>query len=344
MNRKMARLKKNYEHSAWHRLTLWIRHGYDGIDRKMQTSLSEESEPVEGDEAYMQAIERFEDARVSEALDTERSIQEKLHAWSTTRGQKVIRNIYRVASVIACLLIIYMLLSAASELPRFGAPENPVNNEVSERYIEDGLQETGAVNIVAGMILDYRAFDTLGESHVLFVAVCAVMLLLKVRLDKDGRPTREKIDAEENDRRYEPHYDVILQKVSNIIVPCIILFGIYVVLNGHLSAGGGFSGGAIIGSGLILYANAHGLTKASKHRLFSYKTFRLVTFVALAFYGLAKGYSFFTGANHLPSGIPLGTPGSILSAGLILPLNIAVGAIVAWTMYGFYTLFRKGDF
>ena len=41
-------------------------------------------------------------------------------------------------------------------------------------------------------------------------------------------------------------------------------------------------------------------------------------------------------------GIPLGTPGAILSSGFILPLNICVGLIVMCTMYAFYTLFRKG--
>ena len=62
----------------------------------------------------------------------------------------------------------------------------------------------------------------------------------------------------------------------------------------------------------------------------------------IGLYALAKGYSFFTRANHLPSGIPKGTPGAILSGGLILPLNICVGLVVACTMYHFYTLFRKG--
>ncbi len=67
-----------------------------------------------------------------------------------------------------------------------------------------------------------------------------------------------------------------------------------------------------------------------------------MTLCALTFYCLAKSYSFFTGANHLESGIPLGTPGAILSSGLILPLNICVGLVVACTMYAFFTLFRKG--
>ena len=62
----------------------------------------------------------------------------------------------------------------------------------------------------------------------------------------------------------------------------------------------------------------------------------------MTFYCLAKSYSFFTGANHIPGGVPLGTPGAILSSGFILPLNICVGLIVMCTMYVFYTLFRKG--
>ena len=66
--------------------------------------------------------------------------------------------------------------------------------------------------------------------------------------------------------------------------------------------------------------------------------------MALAFYCLAKSYSFFTGANHLESGIPLGQAGAILSSGLILPLNICVGLGGGRTMYAFYTLFRKGGF
>mgnify|MGYP006976618559 CR=1 FL=1 len=44
------------------------------------------------------------------------------------------------------------------------------------------------------------------------------------------------------------------------------------------------------------------------------------------------------------TGIPLGTPGDILSSGLILPLNICVGLVVACTMYAFYAMFRKGGF
>ena len=91
---------------------------------------------------------------------------------------------------------------------------------------------------------------------------------------------------------------------------------------------------------LILYLNAFGFQKTE--RFFTEKVYRRITLAALTFYCLAKSYSFYTGANGLESHIPLGTPGAILSSGLILPLNICVGLVVACTMYAFYTLFRKG--
>ena len=255
-----------------------------------------------------------------------------------TRGIRWFQRVYRIMSVVLCLSIILILLWTVACLPPFGHAENPANNEVAARYIERGLQETGAVNIVTGMILDYRAFDTFGESCVLFIASCCVLVLL--RLDSENGGDRRRKELEENDRVFEPKNDVILQKCACVLVPLIFIFGIYIILNGHLSPGGGFSGGAVLGSGLILYLNAFGFKRTE--RFFTEKVYRRVTLGALTFYCLAKSYSFFTGANHLKSGIPLGTPGAIISSGLILPLNICVGLVVACTMYAFYTLFRKG--
>jgi multicomponent Na+:H+ antiporter subunit B len=91
---------------------------------------------------------------------------------------------------------------------------------------------------------------------------------------------------------------------------------------------------------LILSLSAFGAAKTS--RFFDDRTYKWITFISLSFYALAKGFSFFTGANHIETHIPLGTPGAILSSGFILPLNICVGMVVACTVYGFYTLFSKG--
>lgn len=310
----------------------------DAMQRNLEKGADKAAQEADKRAALIQEA-RLQDKHES-AMQDEHALYQKMHNWSLTRGARLMQLFYRLLAVLIGSAIIYYLLLTVVKMPALGTPNAPVNNEVSARYIERGLQETGAVNIVAGMILDYRAFDTLGESTVLFIAACSVLTLLRIDLDKKGKPTQELIAAEADDRHHEPKNDVILQRSAAMLVPIILLFGIYIVLNGHLSPGGGFSGGAIIGAGLILYLNAFGFQKTE--RIMNFKVFTGVTFAALMFYACAKMYSFYTGANHLESGIPLGTPGAILSSGLILPLNICVGLVVACTMYAFYALFRKG--
>lgn len=259
-----------------------------------------------------------------------------------------ISRLYVFGGLIVIILLAASLVMIAAHLPVLGDAADPANNIVSARYIEKGLEETGAVNIVAGMILDYRAFDTFGESNVLFVATICVTIMLRVdskrkrKIKNDDSALKssafEVIEAD--DSTFEPVHDTILQKCSLILIPIIVVFGIYVVLNGHISPGGGFSGGALLGAGLILYLNAFGFEKTEK--FMNAKVVKTVTLVALLVYCLAKSYSFFTGANGLESHIPLGVPGAILSSGLILILNICVGFVVACTMYSFYALVRRG--
>ncbi len=263
-----------------------------------------------------------------------------------------LRSVYKITALVLVVLLFFVLAAAMLGMPAIGNKNNPDNNEVARRYIENGVEETGAVNIVSGMILDYRAFDTFGESCVLFVATICVTIMLRI----DGQNKEDDKEAEKEDktsfgiresafkkldsRYYEPENDSILKVSSLIVIPIILVFGIYVILNGHISPGGGFSGGAVLGAGFILYLSAFGFS--ATERFMNAKTVKIVTLVALLVYCIAKSYSFFTGANHIESGIPLGTPGAILSSGLILVLNICVGMVVACTMYSFYALVRRG--
>ena len=338
----MAKIRPDYETSLWARFLRWLDGGSTALDDALEKELDEAADE-HPDEAAQHASTRedADEARRIALMAKEQSLYDRIHHWRQTKGSRIMAWAYRLTAVFICLGLIMLLLNTAANLPPYGDPDNPVNNEVSQRYIEQGMQETGAVNIVAGMILDYRAFDTLGESNVLFIAACTVLVLLRLAPSRDGKPTTEQLEAEADDRMYEPKNDLILQHQANILVPLILLFGIYVIMNGHISPGGGFSGGAIMGAGLILYLNAYGFKKTE--RFFTFKTFRIVSLCALSFYALSKAYSFFTGANHLPSIITPGTPGMLFSAGLIPYLNIAVGLVVCCTMYAFYTLFRKGD-
>lgn len=246
------------------------------------------------------------------------------------REVRAFQHLYPVLAAILCTVIIAFLLATVVALPSFGRDSAPSNNQVARRYLEHGLEETGAVNAVAGMILDYRAFDTLGESHVLFTAAMAVLILLL--------SARERPEPKKQARIMQA--DPILRQTARIIVPMALVYGVYIIFNGHLGPGGGFSGGAVLGGALILYAIAFGFEGLEK--VLSLRVYRAVVVCALCFYSLAKCYSFYCGANGLETVFKTGTPGAIFSAGLILPLNIAVGLVVACTMYGFYSLFQRG--
>ena len=322
MSRKIP--EKEYEKTLSFRLKQWLDGTKDSFTGVVE--MKPQKEFIEDDDAVIK--------REKERKQRREHVYDLANNWEVNGFEKL----YKVFSGCFCIFLVVMLLIAVSYLPSYGHADNPVNNEVSQRYIEKGLEETGAVNIVTGMILDYRAFDTLGESHVLFIATCTVLILLR----KDKKKGKNGDDIEVSDRIYEPKNDLILQTAAHVLVPPIIIFGIYVILGGHLGPGGGFSGGAIIGAGLILYLNAFGFKKTE--RFFTEKTYKILSVCALGCYCLAKSYSFYTGANHIESVIPLGTPGTILSSGLILVLNICVGIVVAGTMYTFYVMFRKGGY
>ncbi|MBB6213945.1 multicomponent Na+:H+ antiporter subunit B [Anaerosolibacter carboniphilus] len=134
----------------------------------------------------------------------------------------------------------------------------------------------------------------------------------------------------------------ILQVVSRIMIPFIQVFGIYVIVFGHLSPGGGFAGGTIIGASLIFYRIVYG--KERTRQKFSYDFMMGLLCYALILYGILKGYSFLTGGNHshLPQ-LPLGIPGNVLSGGYLFPLNVLVGATVTVTIYCLFTLFYEGE-
>jgi multicomponent Na+:H+ antiporter subunit B len=132
-----------------------------------------------------------------------------------------------------------------------------------------------------------------------------------------------------------------LKMVISAIVPFVMVYGIYILFNGALSPGGGFSGGAILGVSLVLASVALG-PKAVR-RFFPYKTLSIFRVVAFVSYILLLLFSFILYNTGLPSMLPPGTPGNIFSAGIILPLNICVGIIKTCTIYALYALFSEGE-
>ena len=304
----------------------WLENGGSALDEEMQDALREEA-----DESVPELKKKVKQ-KPSEKKQNKTQNEKPRRAYADTWW-------YRLLAVIVAVVLIGLLLETVERMPRFGEADTLMDSELTEFYVSHTKEETGAMNIGTGIILDYRGFDTLGESHVLFIAVCTVLLMLSIYGERDEK---NRLLQGEMERHFEPGDDVILQSAARILTPLVFILGIYIIVNGHLSPGGGFSGGAVLGAGLILYQNAFGYEKIEK--FFTYKTFKGVSVCSLLFYSLAKGYHFFTGANHLESHIPNGIPGNILSGGLLLPLNFVVGCVVACTMYALFTMFRKGEF
>lgn len=85
----------------------------------------------------------------------------------------------RFFSILFTLAIAVILLVMVADSPVSGTRENnPTINEVSQRYVQNGVEDTGVVNFVAGIILDYRAFDTFGEAAMVFTSAIGVIILL----------------------------------------------------------------------------------------------------------------------------------------------------------------------
>lgn len=253
-------------------------------------------------------------------------------------NQKDLRKLRITLCILCSVAFIGVMMFMIQDLPPYGDANNPANNIVATRYVEEGLAETGAVNLVTGMILDYRAFDTFAEANVLFLSVMCVLFLLQIDYKNDTKIEQNirKKDEEMENKEQKP----IRKMGAKYLTPFILLYGIYIIINGHLSPGGGFAGGVIMGGGMIFYATAFG--KEAMERIFTFRMFMNISIGSLFTYFICKSYSFFTGANHVGWEVPKGVAGNILSAGLILPLNICIGLVVACTMYAFYALYTKG--
>ncbi|WP_432662078.1 MnhB domain-containing protein [Wukongibacter baidiensis] len=136
--------------------------------------------------------------------------------------------------------------------------------------------------------------------------------------------------------------NIILVEIGKIIIPFIQVFGVYIIFFGHLSPGGGFAGGTVIGASLILSRIIFG--QETVREKLGYERLMKLICGSLIFYGVLKGYSFITGGAHIHAPqLPLGNPGDVLSGGYLLPLNIAVGIVVTVTIYILFSLFYEGE-
>lgn len=94
-----------------------------------------------------------------------------------------------VTSIVIILIIFLAGIEVFRTLPAFGVPVfSQFSNAASQTYITEGLTKTGAANIVAAIILDYRGYDTLGEAAVLFTSIIGATVILR-------KETRKQVES-----------------------------------------------------------------------------------------------------------------------------------------------------
>jgi multicomponent Na+:H+ antiporter subunit B len=144
------------------------------------------------------------------------------------------------------------MLAGVAQLPRAGAPDAPVHTHVAARYLAGSPAEAGAENVVTGVLLNYRAFDTFGEVTIIFAALAAVLAVLSPVAAAAGVPRDQPSGTGHARRRRASPVSPIVAFVLRLTAPFIMAFAVWMMLKGHLTPGGGFQGGAMIGALLIL--------------------------------------------------------------------------------------------
>jgi multicomponent Na+:H+ antiporter subunit B len=187
------------------------------------------------------------------------------------------------------------------------SPDTSLNTS-AEFYAANTAADTGAANIVTAIIVTFRGLDTLGEVTVLFLTAAIVSLVLHSDTARPARANRGWPVGE------------LLQTGTRLLVPLIVLFGAYVFINGHLTPGGGFQGGAILASALLL------MLLADPGRRFSHQIISRVESISGLFYVTIGVLGLFLASGFLDNRIlPLGEFGSIFSAGAIPLIYVLVG-------------------
>ena len=269
----------------------------------------------------------------------------------------------RITGIILILLMGGLLFYGALDFPIWGDPQSPASSHLSPYYIEHTMSDTSVPNIVTSVLADYRGYDTMFETVVIFTAGIISFFLLRtfkktapdsrlyrhiptgitLRIEKGGKVPDESDQFERIDSVWVP-YDLIVRTTCRMVIPFIQIFALYVIAHGHHSPGGGFQGGVILGASVVLFAIGFNLRLAIKQM-----GEKLVTFMC------ALGVSIYAGTGFLCvlfkskyldySGLAalLGTdPVTARSHGILI-VEIGVGiAVMAVMIMLYYNLASAG--
>ena len=223
-----------------------------------------------------------------------------------------------------------LLLFAAKDFPEWGDPQSPASKSpVSSHFINNTGVDTEVPNMVTAVLADYRGFDTMFETVVVFIAGIAVLAILK------GSGRRRGGNRKDHEVEAEP--DLIVTNTVRLVVPVIQIFAFYVLAHGHVSPGGGFQGGVVMGASFILLALAwdldFALLRVSQSKCIIIAALGIVIYAGIGFLSMLLGGEFLDYAE-LEKVLPVSREMARYHA--MLGVEIGVGFTVTAIMFALY--------
>ncbi|MAJ16161.1 MAG: hypothetical protein CBC27_04315 [Opitutia bacterium TMED67] len=244
------------------------------------------------------------------------------------------RLAFKLFAGLICFVTGAFLLSALSDFPNWGDPYSPVNSTISPYYIENTIRDTHVPNIVTTVLADYRGFDTLLETAVVFIACIAIYSILRVDAAKSKVVEPDIVTSPP---AYDPTDSLIIRQASRIMVPFMQIFALYVIAHGHYSPGGGFQGGVILGASIILLCISFDLKYVL--RQWTEKKIMILTSLGVLIFATVGLACVIMGGEYLNYEVldPI-LPGdkAYARSHAILLVEIGVGITVMFSMIGIY--------
>jgi multicomponent Na+:H+ antiporter subunit B len=238
------------------------------------------------------------------------------------------RNVRVTVFAVAGAGLAAVLVVGFTGLPDFGGYHGVYGQVVNGA----GVTLRHATDLITALNFDIRGFDTLGEEFILFVSVLGVVLILREVRGEQRRPHQE-----EADQHHFAGASEALRGMAAGLVPVVVAIGVYIVVHGQITPGGGFQGGVILAAGplpVFLAGRYMRMRAIAPHRVIELgDTFGALGYALIGLSGLVFVGVFFK------NWIPFGIPGHLLSAGqmdiasVFVGLEVSGAFLVAWSEF-----------
>jgi len=244
-----------------------------------------------------------------------------------------VKKILALLLVCTFAFLAVSLVQDAKLVPEYGSAQ-PLNG-ISQSFINKSVindsaiteygitsnSETGSANMVTSIVVNYRSFDTLGEVTVLFISALGVSLVMGT----SGKLIQRSASG------------FILKTGARVLTPVLLIVGIYVITHGHLTPGGGFQGGSMIASSVLL------LLMGDNNFVPDIKKFKLLEGFSGSVYILLGLTGMVLTGFFLKNFASTGTVGELMSGGIIPIIYLFIGLKVGSELTGILADFLKQE-